>query len=312
MLNTIKGMILQKKEFQEAASIIFEDGVGNLDDQIVLGEENNEPEHGDDTEPTEPIISDNDPEEPEDDSDNNSPEVSEPPAEEPPAGDPEVPGGDPTPAQPEPGPIEEPMGLPGDGDDLPTPIGKQTGEPIEDKDDLLDVTIDLKSNTIRDVLPVPPSNAAEALGGGEDDLLNQRIDSGFGGDSNPEPTPEPSEPEVDMTPAQPSGNPETPVESGEPEEQMTEAITLGNDAPAGDPTSEADTTTGGDTPPDDVGEPPADENSVTSAVKDKVDEITSDEGDDSTTVSKDDLLKKLGNITKSLEDAKKAVMNTLQ
>ena len=49
MLNTIKGMILQKKEFQEAASIIFEDGVGNLDDQIVLGEENNEPEHGDDT-----------------------------------------------------------------------------------------------------------------------------------------------------------------------------------------------------------------------------------------------------------------------
>ena len=41
------------------------------------------------------------------------------------------------------------MGLPGDGDDLPTPIGKQTGEPIEDKDDLLDVTIDLKSNTIQ-------------------------------------------------------------------------------------------------------------------------------------------------------------------
>lgn len=316
MLNNIKSMILEKKEFQDAASIIFEDGIGNLDDQIVLGEENEIPEEDNDTEPTEPVEPVDEPDEPED----NTPEDTESPAEDPTSAPetPEEPAGDPVPAQPEPSPNEEPMALPGDGDELPTPVGKQTGEPIEDKDDLLDVSIDLKSNTIRDVLPIPPSNAAEALGGDDDDLLDQRIDSGFGGDSesNPEPAPQP---EVDMNPAQPPENTETPeepaapVESGEPEQQMTEAITLGNDAPAGDPTPEAEAPTDSpDTPPDDSTEPPEEENPVTSAVKDKVDEITSDEGGDSTSVSKDDLLKKLGNITKSLEDAKKAVMNTLQ
>lgn len=316
MLNNIKSMILEKKEFQDAASIIFEDGIGNLDDQIVLGEENEMPDQDSDTEPTEPIDHEDEPGEPEDE----GPEDTEPPAEEPASTPetPEEPVSDPAPAQPEPGPSEEPMGLPGDGDELPTPVGKQTGEPIEDKDDLLDVSIDLKSNTIRDVLPVPPANASEALGGEEDDLLDQRIDSGFGGDNEPSSEPAP-QPEVDMNPAQPPENTETPeepvapVESGEPEEQMTEAITLGNDAPAGDPAPEADTPGDtADTPPDDGTEPPAEENSVTSAVKDKVDEITSDEGGDNTSVSKDDLLKKLGNITKSLEDAKKAVMNTLQ
>jgi len=323
MLDNIRQMINQRKAFQEAASIIFEDGVGNLDDQIVLGEEDEKPEvDPKDTEPTEPTV-------PEEGDEGDTPEENDQPEDTPtpePTGD-DVPTAAPVETEPvadppvnEPEAGDTPMPLPtGDGE-LPTPVGKQTGEPIEDPDDLLDVSIDLKSNTIRDVLPVPPSNAAEALGGDDgDDLLNTRIDSGFGGED--EAPVDGGQPEVDMTPAQPGPVPtepqDTPTEGGEESgDQLTEAITLGNDVPAGDdaggePPADAGGAEGGDTPPDDGAEPPADENSVTAAVKDKVDEITSDTGDNEAS-SKDDLLKKLGNITKSLEDAKKAVMNTLQ
>ena len=56
-------------------------------------------------------------------------------------------------------------------------VGKQTCEPIElDDNDILSVTIDLKSNTVTDVLPIPPDNAGEAL---SDDILATRVDSGF-------------------------------------------------------------------------------------------------------------------------------------
>lgn len=313
MLNDIRRMILEKKDYQEAASIIFEDGMGNLDDQIVLGEENDKPVEKDEpTVPPEDSEGNEEPGTPSEDEENVPP--AEPEEDQEPNPDPEPTPSDEDQTNPSPDGDETPMPVPAGEDELPTPVGKQTGEPIEDADDLLDVSIDLKSNTIRDVLPVPPSNAGEAIGGeDDDDLLGQRIDSGFGGEdqeSNPEP-------QVDMEPATPpENNPpesEPPVESGENDEQLTEAITLGNDAPAADAGSD-DTppADAGDPPPDDNGGNPTEENPVTSAVKDKVDEITSDEGSGDTAMSKDDLLKKLGNITKSLEDAKKAVMNTLQ
>lgn len=55
-------------------------------------------------------------------------------------------------------------------------------EPVEEIEDtdLLSVEIDLTSNTPVDVLPVPPGSAADAVV--DDDIMNQRIDSGFGGE----------------------------------------------------------------------------------------------------------------------------------
>ena len=91
--------------------------------------------------------------------------------------------------------------------------------------------------------------------------------------------------------------------------EFLEAITLGD----GDTTSDApaDTNSTDSVDSDTTSDAPADtpaENEVTAAVRDKVAEA--DSGNEPTT-SKDELLKKLGNITKSLEDAKRAVMNSI-
>lgn len=186
MLNSIKSMIKEKTSFLEAAAIIYEDGSGtNLDDQIVLGEDSDTPD------PTENIKDDTDapekddhdePEEKNDDKDddssnegevedisdmsiNDEPEKSDEPAQDD-VLDGKIDGSD------------EPLSLP--GEDLPTPVGAQTGEPINPDDDILNTEIDLGSNTIKDVLPVPPANAGEAIA--DSDSINQHVDSGFGGD----------------------------------------------------------------------------------------------------------------------------------
>lgn len=65
-------------------------------------------------------------------------------------------------------PVEEP------GGDI---LGGITLDP-QDIDDLLQVTVDLRSNTVTDTLPVPPANAADAVP--SDDLMSMRVDSGFG------------------------------------------------------------------------------------------------------------------------------------
>ena len=161
-------------------------------------------------------------------------------------------------------------------------IGKQTGEPIElGNDDLLSVTIDLKSNTMTDVLPIPPDNAGEAV---NDDILSTRVDSGF----------EEKEPTSDT---------------------FSEAISLGGDdnnssTEENDDTNEASDDTAS-----------KEENDVTSAVKDKVAEVDGedeprDDGSDDdlgggASSAKEELMKKLSSITKSLEDAKNAVLKSL-
>lgn len=201
MLNSIKSMIKEKTDFLEAAAIIYEDGSGtNLDDQIVLGEDKDTPD------PTEDLKGDNngpekddhdEPEEKDDDKDNDSSDESEvedisdmpindePPKNDEPAQDDildsKIDGGD------------QPLPLP--GEDLPTPVGAQTGEPINPDDDILNTEIDLGSNTIKDVLPVPPANAGEAIA--DSDSINQHVDSGFGGGDEPqEPAPVNAEPET--------------------------------------------------------------------------------------------------------------------
>lgn len=224
-------------------------------------------------------------------------------------------------------------------------VGKQTGEPIEvTDDDLLSVTIDLKSNTMTDVLPVPPDNAGEAI---SDDILSTRVDSGFEeaffnefrfreirGDS----------PEMDgvekLRDKKKRSLADSPLAKLARDLEYDPTITTTYDPPPwkqklrdDDNVNESDsflegiTLSGGDDSGNDSTDepaaddnPPADENEVTSAVKDKVaeaepdDEPVDDEaGDDlgGSSSAKEALMKKLSSITKSLEDAKNAVLKSM-
>lgn len=312
MLGTIRSMIKEKTDLLEAASIIFEDGSGtNLDDVIVLGEDTDIPEddhvEDDDKNPDEPETGDaNDTKEDNDTSD----DISDIPIEDEPVNEPE-----PTPIEPDNSLLDVDISDEGDtplpGEDLPEPIGRQTGEPINPIDDFLNVEIDLGSNTQKDVLPIPPSNAGDVVEGDSD---TQHVDSGFENEDG------------DNTPSEPIGNGgevSSPlvteknldlIESffnsvGGYASQYKEAITIGDDAGEEKPAD------GNEAPVEDApaGEDPVgEENDVTAAVKDKVAEAEADAPETDTKTSKDELLKKLGNITKSLEDAKKAVMSSIQ
>ena len=222
MLNGIKAMINEKKEFTEAADLLLEETslIGKLDDSIVLGEAvDDEPEE-------KPEQDEEKKEEPEATGEENDDEGEEPK---------EVEDIENAPIEDEPvaagsnendilnapidGSDETPMNLP--GDDLPTPVGKQTGEPIEDAD-ILSTEIDLGSNTMKDVLPVPPGNAPEAV---NDDVLNQRIDDGFGGGEEPGPS-------TEENPDNPLGSPTEPIP--EPEQKPAEESGSDPEEPLGD------------------------------------------------------------------------------
>lgn len=225
-------------------------------------------------------------------------------------------------------------------------VGKQTGEPIEvTDDDLLSVTIDLKSNTMTDVLPVPPDNAGEAI---SDDILSTRVDSGFEeaffnefrfreirGDS----------PEMDgvekLRDKKKRSLADSPLAKLARDLEYDPTLTTTYDPPPwkqklrdDDNVNESDsflegiTLSGGDDagndstdePAADDNNSPADENEVTSAVKDKVAEAEPDDepmddesGDDlgGSSSAKEALMKKLSSITKSLEDAKNAVLKSM-
>ena len=225
-------------------------------------------------------------------------------------------------------------------------VGRQTGEPIElTDDDLLSVTIDLKSNTMTDVLPVPPDNAGEAV---NDDILSTRVDSGFEeavfnefrfreirGDS----------PEIDgvekLRDKKKRSLADSPLAKLARDLEYDPTLTTTYDPPPwkqklrdDDNVNESDsflegiTLSGGDDtgndstdePAADDNNPPADENEVTSAVKDKVAEAEPDDepmddesGDDlgGSSSAKEALMKKLSSITKSLEDAKNAVLKSM-
>lgn len=271
MLKQVKEMIMKKQEYLEAANILFDD-INNVDDLILLNEspeipEDDEDDHNDNDE----IIDDK-----ENDSDDEP--IQEPKDDE---------NDDGFDRSVENDEIEPEIS---DSDDLPDIVGRQTGEPIDgDDDDILNITMDLKSNTVSDTLPVPPSGAGEAIA--SDDILNTRIDSGFGNDDSN------------------SLEPDEKEDKEENSDILTEAISLD-----GDPGDTGDDST--KEPDEDLGNTPEDtgeENEVTSAVRDKVSEADEpiDDSIDKPN-GKEELLKKLGSITKSLEDAKRAVMNTIQ
>ena len=179
MLNSIKDMIKQKKLFQEAAELLLEDE--QLDDSILLNEEPMIPETftEDDDEPSlpevddeehdddEPEKEDNDSEKDSDDDDDDKDDDGEKPEEKPDESD-------------EDDIMNAPM-----SDDLPEPVSAATQEPISSDDtaNILSMEIDLATNTPTDVLPTPPASAVDALEG-EDDILSQRVDSGFGRESS--------------------------------------------------------------------------------------------------------------------------------
>lgn len=237
MLDTIKQALKKQSAYLEAAGIIFEDSSGrNLDDEIVLGGSN--PLFEADEDDMEMDLSMDDTEGEEDDSlDTTDEPMDDTSMEEEPIDDEEVPPAEdgteaevpdetdepmtsetgPEEINPEEAEVdtpdttgenEEPMPLPGDE------LGGLGGEPVDDLDDdeFTSVDIDLQSNTVKDILPVPPSNAAEAI---EGDSMETHVDSGFGGeeptDDTSVPAPEDGEAslEGDSLDSEPTGD-ETP------------------------------------------------------------------------------------------------------
>lgn len=312
MLNEIKAMLKEKQQFLEAAQMIVEDAMDlDLDDSIVLGE-SVEPVDDESAEETaeEPVENEESPKE-EVPPVNNVGDILDEPVEPEVSEDPE----EPTPTL----------------DELPTPVGKQTGLPITgDIEDVLDSTVDLKSNTIKDVLPIPPANAAEALPGDDNEVISQKVDSGFEGSSE-EPVIEPVEnPVSDVTePEEPVQEPveEQPgapvVSDNEGSNLFKEAINIegekSSEEPPAEPTTEESVSTDDTTAEAPVAEEPApdvapeaEENPVTSAVIDKVNEANTEETPVQTTdMTKEEVLKKLSSLTKNIEDAKKLVIDSL-
>lgn len=306
MLGNIKEMINKQKAYLEEAAIIYEDGVGNLDDLIVLGEEGeneegeneniqdnpNENEESSENLNHDNIEGNND----DDDQDDNHDDHDEIPDQN-------------TNLLDE--PIDNEIGsdnneddiLNNDADDLPTPVGLQTGEPIEGNiDNLLSMDIDLKSNTPKDILPIPPAGAGDVVNSDSNDLLNQKIDSGFSNENEQDNVDISQNLESDIL----NSDIDLPLEDTNP---VTEAITIGDES---DNNEGGESNNKSETPPD-----ASEENDVTSAVKDKVAEADTPEenieiGDnDVSSNSKEDIMKKLSSITKSLEDAKNAIMKSI-
>lgn len=178
MLENIKKLINEKKEFMEAASIILEDAGMNLDDSIILGEST----YTDDL-PDEYLTEDGDTE---------TTEVEE---EETELGDVD------TDMEEDDDTVDNLMNSSIEGgmdDDInptndtvaaqsPEVLDGQSDTSTEDiMNDIMGVSIDLRSNTLTDVLPVPPGNAIDAVADTDDTvgIMSQRIDSGFGGESD--------------------------------------------------------------------------------------------------------------------------------
>lgn len=352
MLNTIKTMIQEKSSFLEAADVIFEDGANlNLDDQIILGLESTDdvPMDGG-SEELSPVAEDVDETEDKDDHEENKNDEEDDLSEEPETVeeneediiDSNIDDGS-TENDVNNNPDEnddildaeiddtstphtddnEELSLP--GDDLPGTHDNTDGD-----DNILNAEIDLGSNTIKDILPVPPANAGDVIPG-TDDTTSQHVDSGFSGEDSVNQQSEEISSEEDPIIGE-STEDETKEEVEKVEESFwnnyfssssntelySEAITIGDEEPEAAPSTEAPTEnktseeTSEEKPAEEKPEEnqPAEESPVTTAVKDKVAEMNIEEPAQKET--QQDLLKKLGNITKSLEDAKKAVMNSIQ
>ena len=331
MLNGIKKLIKERKEYMEAASLIMESD--ELDDSIILLNE------GPDEADLDPEFEEDRPDDEEDKDDDKEDKEKE--EDEPSSDSKDEPSLEDEPIEE---PEEKPMELPGD-DELPEPVGRQTGEPATIGDgDILNIEINLASNTQTDTLPIPPAGAGDAIEDNDGDILNQRIDSGFGGEDVSAPVEAEETDDLLDTPVSEGGSDyeariavpckgkkcedddEEDEEDEEKEEKcckenaddlLSEAITLGGDEGS---TEDAPTE---DAPTED--QAPDVDNAVTAAVKDKVSELKSsdeeilppdnsgegsDEGNNNLKDPKS-ILQRLGKLTTSIENIKNGIINSL-
>lgn len=318
MLSMIKKIINEKKSFQEAADMILGDDA--LDDSIILNEDSEDLFAGsEDPEPA-PNFEEKKEDDPKDEKPEEKPE--EVPAEG--GEEPTLPENVPENGEEGNEPVEPPVENPAEpGEVLPTGVGAQTGEPAQTgTDELLSAEIDLGNNTMKDILPTPPSAAADAVQS-EDDIMGMRIDSGF--EDEREPKPENDDVDIMNMPIEAEECGDNPVQAV-PESVVTEAISIGGDGStpetdqkpedSTEPAPEGDTNSseGGEVPPAEEGsEPPAEDNPVTSAVKDKVAEMEAEPAaENDNEASKELLFKKLSNLTKGIEDVKAELLKKVR
>lgn len=327
MLNTIKSMLTQKMEMMESAELLGVSGrLDRLSESVILGESAEDliptflMEDGEI--PTDPKATDSDASTELPNDDLTTERIEEDDKLDPDIAPNEKPEDKPEEAEdPEDlmhAPIEDP-------NELPTPIGRQTGEPINPENDLLTTEIDLTSNTPRDTIPVPPKHVEPEQVVPEDhsdDLANEPVEAPV--ELSDEQKANPTMNQLADLINQSDGHTvrvdqlkELLRENGilkSEGDPFQEAITIGDpveDSNGGDtnanPAPEGDTTS---TPTEDT--PPTD-NIVTAAVKDKVAESEEPIADNlsggETDSNKDAILKKLGAISKSIEDAKRAVID---
>lgn len=324
MLNSIKAMIMEKQSMMEAAELITEEtNLHHIEDDIVLGEASEEePDFGsddmdDDMESGNDDLNDEDgDDETDDDKGDDDHDILDKNTDDDETDD-EGPAQDDSDSNvngPEPSIADNQID--DTDDDLPEPVGAQTDEPISDDNDLLTTEIDLGSNTMKDVLPVPPNNAADAI----DDADEQRVDSGFGnGNVHVDPDFQ-GNPLVSRLQQIINSSTDGTVRVDELKSMLnqgegyTEAITIGGSEDGEEKNDSGDDSkkTDEDTPPDD--------NLVTQAVKDKVAESEEDissgvEDGDAVSGSGDDvkdkLLKKLSSLSKNIEDTKRQIIDSL-
>lgn len=329
MLKNIKAMILEKESELENADLIAEEVTfHHVEDEVLLQEnhtvtpvflesdddddddeeESKEMEDRDDSDILDKKINDDEPDEEDE-------EESEPPLEDAPISDEEDPETPSLDTEEEPAPPEE------EGDlgnaELPDPIGAQTGEPIQNDNDLLSTEIDLGSNTMKDTLPVPPNNASDVV-----DSDEHHVDAGFGNepiedDADEEELSDKLQDLIDRT----NG---TSVRIDELKDllrgsSMMEAISIGDENIDSDTNNDNKEEKNTEDKP--AEETPPDDNLVTQAVKDKVaelevptDEPMSDGNTDAPTSSaatKDAIFKKLSKLTKDIEDAKSQLIDQM-
>lgn len=327
MLKNIKAMILEKESELENADLIAEEVTfHHVEDEVLLQEnhtvtpvflesddddddDEEESKELDDSDILDKKINDDDPDDEEDE------EESEPPLEDAPISDEEDPETPSLDTEEEPAPPEEDEDL--GNAELPDPIGAQTGEPIQNDNDLLSTEIDLGSNTMKDTLPVPPNNASDVV-----DSDEHHVDAGFGNepiedDADEEELSDKLQDLIDRT----NG---TSVRIDELKDllrgsSMMEAISIGDENIDSDTNNDNNEEKNTEDKP--AEETPPDDNLVTQAVKDKVaelevptDEPMSDGNTDAPTSSaatKDAIFKKLSKLTKDIEDAKSQLIDQM-
>ena len=303
MLKTILGILKNKAEFLESAEMLL-DNVRNedLDSYIILGEatENDTPKEEDSKEDTVDVTddknedSDTEEKSKDDKEDKSSEDINEP--------DPSV--EKPTPIEDTEAPMNEepPAGL-----DNPDPMSSLDSAPIskeEELQDIMQITIDLSTNNMTDVVPVTPPAASDAIVTDtltpannpdatnidtKDSIMDTELDSSIGEpptDTESKPVDDSDDlmntsiedtPIEDM-PNEENSNEENPedVTSKEEnpevkeedvnEEDILEAVSFGADDSTEDTATEdtGDSASNDDTPPDKKN------NEVTDAVLDKV------------------------------------------